>query len=198
MKNRIFLLAVTLGLIFTGCNQPKNNGGYTPEVVSGKIAYVNIDTLMEKYQLAIDLNEEFTKKQENMTADLNVQAKKVEEMIQSYQYRLQNNAITSRARAESEAKKIEEKRNELAELNQKLRGELQADYGKVAMRLQDSIQSVLKRYNTTADFDLILQTTAGGNVMLGKPQLNITNDIVKALNDTYQGKSSDMKVVEEK
>lgn len=194
MTNRIFLLVATLGLIFTGCNQPKNGAGQTTAVVSGKIAYVNIDTLMDKYQLAIDLNEEFTKKQENMTADLNVQAKKVEEMIQSYQYRLQNNAITSRARAESEAKKIEGKRNELAELNQKLRGELQADYEKVSKRLRDSVQSALKRYNATADFDLILQTTDGGNVMLGKPQLDITKDILEALNNTYKGET----LVEEK
>lgn len=194
MTNRIFLLVATLGLIFTGCNQPKNGAGQTTAVVSGKIAYVNIDTLMDKYQLAIDLNEEFTKKQENMTADLNVQAKKVEEMIQSYQYRLQNNAITSRARAESEAKKIEGKRNELAELNQKLRGELQADYEKVSKRLRDSVQSALKRYNATADFDLILQTTEGGNVMLGKPQLDITKDILEALNNTYKGET----LVEEK
>lgn len=194
MTNRIFLLVATLGLVFTGCNQPKNGAGQTTAVVSGKIAYVNIDTLMDKYQLAIDLNEEFTKKQENMTADLNVQAKKVEEMIQSYQYRLQNNAITSRARAESEAKKIEGKRNELAELNQKLRGELQADYEKVSKRLRDSVQSALKRYNATADFDLILQTTDGGNVMLGKPQLNITEDILEALNNTYKGET----LVEEK
>ncbi len=184
--NRKFLLVLTcvvLGLL--SCNQPNGNNAVTTNANVGKIAYINMDTLMTNYQLAKDLNEKFTQKQENMMADLNVKAKKVEDMIKSFQYRLKNNAFATRARAEKEQKRIEKKRQELLKLDQTMKANLAEEYQTIVKRLQDTIKQSLEAFNKTRGYDLILRTTEGGNVLLGKPQLNITSDFLKQLNASY-------------
>lgn len=185
--HKFLSLWILLVIGFVSCNQPQSTANSTANGNVGKVAYVNTDTLMAKYQFAIDLNEEFTKKQENMTADLNVKAKKVEDMIKSFKYRWENNGFASKQRAEKEQRHIEKKRQELIELDQTLKAELAKDYQQMTGRLQDTIINALKIFNKKANYDLILRTTKGGNVLLGKPELNITEDFIKQLNNAYDG-----------
>lgn len=195
MKSKLLYLWIILIISLVACNQPQTTE-HTGGTSKGNIAYVNVDSLMEKYQLAKDLNEEFTKKQENMTADLNVKAKKVEDMIKSFQYRLQNNGFASRDRAEKEQQNIEKKRQELIELDQTLKQELAEDYQGMINRLQDTITNALERFNKNAGYDLILRTTKGGSVLYGKPELDITESFVKQLNDSYSSNATEIKTVE--
>ncbi len=185
MNSKLLLILVIVSLSFIACNQPKMGGAENKGGNTGNIAYVNVDTLMEKYQFAKDLNEEFTKKQENMTADLNVKAKKLDDMIKSFQYRLQNNGFSTRKRAEQEQRHIEKKRLELQELNQTLQQELAKDYQEMTGRLQDTILSALKLYNKDGKYALILRTQKGGNVLWGSPELDITEDFIEQLNSAY-------------
>ncbi|PVX49904.1 periplasmic chaperone for outer membrane proteins Skp [Balneicella halophila] len=191
MKSKYLTLWVILVLSLVACNQPQSNSTKNADSSTGNIAYVNVDTLMEKYQFAKDLNEEFTKKQENMTADLNVKARKFEDMVKSFQYRLQNNGFASRTRAENEQKQIEKKRQELMELDQTLKNELSEEYQAIITRLQDTISKELELFNEKAGYDLILRTTKGGNVLYGKPELDITEEFVNQLNKGYKGDVSD-------
>lgn len=188
MNSNFLPLWILIIIGFMACNQPQSAEHTAIGENTGRIAYVNTDTLMEKYQFAKDLNEEFTKKQENMTADLNVKAKKVEDMIKSFQYRLQNNGFATRQRAEKEQRHIEKKRQELIELDQTLKNELAEDYQSLIARLQDTIINALENFNKAAGYDLILRTTKGGNVLLGNPNLDITEELVKQLNNAYTSK----------
>ncbi len=188
MKNKFLPLAICLFWGLVSCNQAKQNATVVTDSNAGKIAYLNVDTLMKNYELAKDLNEEFTKKQENMTADLNVKAKKVEDMIKSFQYRLQNNGFATRARAEKEQKRINKKRQELLELDQTLKNELAKEFQDMTTRLQDTITKALEAFNAKKGYDLILRTTKGGNVLYGKPKLDITDEFVKQLNNAYSPK----------
>lgn len=198
MNKKYLPLWILVIIGFVACNQPQSAGHAATGENAGKVAYVNTDTLMENYQFAKDLNEEFTKKQENMTADLNVKAKKVEDMIKSFQYRLQNNGFATRKRAEQEQRHIEKKRQELIELDQTLKNELAEDYQNLVNRLQDTIIKALEFFNETAGYDLILRTTKGGNVLLGNSKFDITEAFVKQLNDAYVSKDLTVKSKNEK
>lgn len=190
MNSKFLPLWILAILGFVACNQPKSAEHAATGENAGRVAYVNTDTLMAKYQLAKDLNEEFTKKQENMTADLNVKAKKVEDMIKSFQYRLQNNGFATRKRAEQEQRHIEKKRQELIELDQTLKSELSDEYKSIVNRLQDTIIKALEVFNTKAGYDLILRTTKGGNVLWGNSELDITESFLKQLNEAYTSTDS--------
>ena len=60
-----------------------------------KIAYVEIDTLLAKYNYCIDLNEAMVKKGENVRLTLNQKASELEKQKQEFQTKYQNNAYLS-------------------------------------------------------------------------------------------------------
>ncbi len=186
MRGYLYFLIIIVVTSFVSCQKSQQEKVLYTSNNAGKIAYVNIDSLMQNYQFAKDLNEEFTRKQENMTADLNVKAKKVEEMMKAFQYKIENNGFATRKRAESEQQRIEKKRQELVQLNQSLQTELTEKYQAMVKCLQDTISNALEIFNQNKGFDLILRTTKAGNVLYGKPELDITKEFLKQLNDNYK------------
>jgi len=74
---------------------------------------------------------------------------------------------------------------------------LQADYQRRASQepsdsklpaLRQNIQQYahLEQYGKDNGYDLLLGTTDGGNVLYGTPALDITQEVLDALNETYQ------------
>lgn len=90
MKTLSIVLNVVLGMSIlavslSGCT-PKNAPEASARVSTpagnngaARIVYINTDTLMNKYLLAIELNEAFLKKQEERRTELNVKAKSLDE-----------------------------------------------------------------------------------------------------------------------
>lgn len=192
MKARMLFMTVGLGALLFSCNNTATTSGdSTSQNTSGKIAYINVDTLMDQYLLAIDLNEELLKKQENVRADLNARGSEIEKMIQDFQYKIENRAFTTQKRAEDAQNKIVQKRNKFEEIKETLTQNLIQEQEKMQFRLHDSIANFLENYNKTANFDLILRTVKGGNVLYGKPSLNITKEVVEMLNKGYNSEDSD-------
>jgi len=85
MKNLSIVLNVVLFvavivlyvLYFSGHKSPET--AMTSKVAgtadATKIVYINTDTLLNNYQLAVELNEAFLKKQEDRRTELNIKAK---------------------------------------------------------------------------------------------------------------------------
>lgn len=185
--NIILLLAV--GYLYYNFFTTKNTSLVedvnTGEVLTGKIAYINVDSFTAKYELAIELNEILKSKEEDVRTDLNIEAQKLDKMMKSFNRKLNNNGFTSRARAERAQKKIIEKQEELQELKESLTQELFEEQGKMVQRLGDTMSLFLDQYNATRNYDLILRTTKNGNVLHGKKVLDITAEVINMLNERY-------------
>ena len=184
------LLALAIVLGFTQC---ANNNAATqsaPAAGNGngtnmKIAYVEIDSLLTKYNFWNDLNEQMIKKEENIRTTLNEKGKKLENEAREFERKIQNNGFVSRERAEQEQARLVKQQQELQELQQKLTSELAAENQKNSLELRDSINSFLKVYNQTKGYDLIISNTAFDNLLYGNPAYNITDEIVEGLNARY-------------
>ena len=72
------------------------------DTTSLKVVYVRQDSLLQHYNLFKELSEENLKKEENVRATLNAKQRELEKDAQEFQYKLQNNAYTTQARAEQE------------------------------------------------------------------------------------------------
>ena len=89
------LAALALTVLFSQCaggnaTQPTNDNSATANGVSGlKIAYVEVDTLLTKYNFCIDLNEEMVKKSENVRLTLNQKANDLNKQKQEFQTKYQ-------------------------------------------------------------------------------------------------------------
>ena len=195
MKNFKFILngfmALAFGLMVAQC-AGNNNAAPTSAPAAGaagssnmKIAFVEIDSLLTKYNFWNDLSEQMLKKEENIRTTLNEKGKKLEAEAREFERKINNNGFVSRERAEQEQARLMKQQQELQELQQKLTNELAAENQKNSLELRDSINSFLKVYNQTKGYDLIISNTAFDNLLYGNPAYNITNEIVEGLNARY-------------
>lgn len=195
MKKTNFILkgflALAIVFSFTQC---ANNNGTTAQstpaagaagAVGMKIAYVEIDSLLTKYNFWNDLNEQMIKKEENIRTTLNEKGKKLEKEAQEFQRKIENNGFVSRERAEQEQARLVKQQQELQNLQQRLTEELAAENQKNSLQLRDSINSFLKIYNQNKGYDLIISNTGFDNLLYANPAYNITDEIVEGLNARY-------------
>lgn len=193
------LLAAVALLLFTQSCGKQNQSVSTPaaEEKGGmcglKIAYVEIDTLLTKYNFWNDLNEMMMKKEENIRATLNEKARDLENEAREFQRKLENNAFATRERAEQENARLMKKQQDLQELQNRLTNELATENQKNSLQLRDSINSFLKSYNQEKGYSLILSNTGFDNLLYADEAYNITNEIVEGLNKRYNPASASKK-----
>mgnify|MGYP002645549558 CR=1 FL=1 len=99
------LAALAFIVLFSQCaGKTDNQTSTTPAQVNAelsgmKIAYVEIDSLLAKYNFCIDLNEAMVKKSENVRMTLNQKATALNKEKQDFQKKYENGAFLSGDRA---------------------------------------------------------------------------------------------------
>ena len=151
----------------TGCNQSapkvdaKSDAAQT-NPTGLKIAYVEVDSIMSRYQFCKDYSLILQKKGQNM----------------------QQNAYT-REQAEAINANLQKQNTDLQALNQRLTNEFQTETEKYNNALRDSIQHYLKLYNKDKNYSLIL-SKAGDNLLYADKAYDITNEVIAGLNKAYK------------
>ncbi len=144
--------------------------------------YVDIDTVLKKYNLAKDYNEEIVRLQTNMESQMKRHQNEIQNFASSMQKKMQNNGYLS----EASYKQDENSLASMQEKAQKNMASLQTNFENSAMQAQqavnDSIEAFVKEYNKTRGYDAILLKNA---TLYINPDLDITNEIVEGLNARY-------------
>lgn len=148
---------------------------------TGKIAYVNIDTLQANYLYLRNEKKKFEKRQSDMMAELAKSAQKMQDDYTAMQRKMQAGTLTP---AEKEAG---EKR--LMQMDESYRtrkdalvaqlGQEQEDFNK---KLQAELDAFLAEYNKDKKFDYILSYAQGGSIMFANKSLDITQDVLNGMN----------------
>ena len=195
MKKIKFILngfmALAFGVMFAQCagNNNANSASAPAAEATGssniKIAFVEVDSLLSKYNFWNDLTEQMLKKEENIRTTLNEKGKKLEKEAAEFQRKYENNGFISPERAQQEYQRIQKQQQDLEALQQKLMNELAAENQKNSLELRDSINSFLKLYNQDKGYDFIISNTGFDNLLYGNHKYNITNEIVEGLNARY-------------
>ena len=149
------------------------------------IAYINLDSLLENYQFAIEANDQIMSKQEDARLKLNTRARNLQNKAADFQRKLDNNAFLSRERAEQEAMKIQKEQQELQELEANLSQDIAMELQDINLQLADSLTNYLKEYNADGRFQMILSNTGKDNILMAADALDITNDVIEGLNARY-------------
>ncbi|NCC09125.1 MAG: OmpH family outer membrane protein [Bacteroidia bacterium] len=150
-----------------------------------KIAYVEIDTLLAKYNFCVDLNEAMVKKSENVRLQLNQKANELAKDKQEFQKKYENNAFLSKESAESQYARLAQKEQELQNLSNKLQEELMRENEKNSLMFRDSINAFLKDYNKKHGYNMIFSNTGFDNLLYADKSFNITKDVIEGLNARY-------------
>ena len=184
------LAALALIVLFSQCagkadNQAANASTQAAGLSGMKIAYVEIDTLLAKYNYCVDLNEAMVKKSENVRLTLNQKAKDLDRQKQEFQTKVQNNAYLTQERAQQEYNRIAKLEQDLQNLGNKLQSELMSENEKNSLQLRDSINAFLKEYNKTRGYSMIISNTGFDNLLYADSIYNITHEILEGLNARY-------------
>lgn len=152
------------------------------------IAYINVDSLLLRYNFSKDMNEKLLKKQENSLATINEKGKALEKEIQEFQRKIQNQAFLTQERAQSEEARLQKQQMELQKLQQQLTDEYTREQTEMSERLKDSIYTFLQIYNKERQYQLILSNTYNDNILYSDKQYDITNEVIDLLNARYSPK----------
>lgn len=178
-------VATLFGLVLSGkSNEPVSEVVADAEVLP--VAYVNVDSVLVKYNFAIDANEQLMKKQEDARLKINTKLRSFQNDVNDFQRKLQNNAFLSRERAEQAQQALAKKEQDIQQLEAKLTQEILEENQKVNAQLADSLTNYLNIFNEEAKYHIIFSNNAKDNLLLASEQYDITEKIIEGLNARYK------------
>lgn len=188
-KAAIYATAIAAIFLFAQCtkenSQPAVSQTACGSINGIKIAFVDIDSLLNNYELSITINKEMLRKEENMRMTLSEKAKDIQADIEDFQRKIENNVYATQKRAEEEQARIIKRREDYDRLSERLAGELAAESQKNNVVLHDSINAYLKEFNKEKGYDLII-SRVGDNLLYANEALDITKEVIEGLNKRYQ------------
>lgn len=153
-----------------------------------KIAYVNIDSLEEHYELLKSKRADFKKQQEQMEGELQASYQQMQQKAEGVQKKAQAQTIT-----ESEYKTAEKElmlmQQSLESRKQSLTDKLLKQQEEFSKELKKNLDTYLESYNKDKHYDFILSYSAGGGspIMYANKQYEITNDVIAGMNASSKG-----------
>lgn len=157
----------------------------TSQVSAPKIVYVNIDTVLANYDMFADYQNKLKEKQKSSEAKLGARSQTWQNKVTDYQNNLKRGLIT-RSEAQKIEQQLSQEQQELVklknDLSSKLMDEQQVSYRKVMF----SIVDYMKGYSQLHHYQYVLSTTAGGNLLFGDKNLNVTKEVIQGLNLKYK------------
>ncbi len=185
-KNTIVMIAAgLLMLCTTACNNnTKENPNATAPVVSEnglKIAYIDTDTLLAKYQYAIDMQKEmeaYTEKQRSYGQQ------QVDAFQRDYNNYLQNGSTMTLTQQQQKEAELKTRAEKMQTLEQELMAKIAEKQNAETLKIMNAIYAFVREYNeANQKFDVILTKQATLYMNSG---MDITNEIVEGLNAEYK------------
>jgi len=148
-----------------------------------KIAYVDLDSIQEKYDYYREKMNEFEKKKEGADRDLNSSFQKIENERVAFVQR--GNAITQ-VEAEAFQRDYTRKMQNLEAQKRTMEEQIAQDGIRTMEELRKKINEFLADYNKTKGYSYIFSYSRGVNMLFYKDTTyNSTNEVVAGLNDAY-------------
>ena len=189
--NAILLIAVIVLyiLFFTGEKQASVKD-IQPQALTGmlRIGYVESDSILASYTLALEKSKELEEKGKNLEATLKKRQDQYEKDASYFQEQVSNNKLSEQS-AQYIYNQLMEEQQKIYDLQNQYSAELAEMEMQVNIMLLDSVTNFLERYNRQFSFDYILGHNPGSNLLLKNPKYNITKQVIKGLNDEYAGKA---------
>ena len=197
MKTNKILIAINavllLGLIgiyvlhFTSRTNTKQNVDATaPLQKEGglTVAYVDSDTLLAKYQYAIDLQKELEAYRDQQERYYQQQMTQFQTDYQNY---LKNGSTLTLTQQQAKEAELKQRAEKLSTLEQELLGKVTERQLTENTKLLNAIFAFIREYNAAnQQFDIIMRKTfVDSPTLYLNPGMDITQEIIDGLNEEY-------------
>lgn len=162
----------------------------TPNASSSdfKTAFVDTNKLIEEYTEAKDLDAKYKAKGEEMSRDLEAEIKKFQDEVKSFET---NAKAYGQQWAQTKGQELQQKEQQLSYAQQALAQSLQQDGAKEMDSMVSSIKKFIADYGKEKGYDYIFATGDAVSILYGKESYDLTNEMIKLLNNKYVAKSND-------
>lgn len=190
MKKILLAASAVALLAAAGCADKKGtstavSGADTVTVAaSASVAYFNLDTLLTKYDMYIDMRSAYEEKVQKADAELTSKSRALERNVRDYQEKVQNGLVT-RAQAQTIEENLNKQQQAFVSHRDKVMGEMAEEEQVMLNQIQYSITEYLKEFNKDYQYGVILSTTTAGPIFNADPKLDITTVLLEGLNKKY-------------
>lgn len=185
----VLFLAVGLLLFLHFSGNKKTNEITSSEALHENtgtgIAYVNIDTVVFKFNMYADRREELLGKQKNAEAELNSKGGQYERGVKDYQDKV-NKGLVTRATAAEMEQSLYQQQQELINLRDKLQSDLLEEDQVMNRQILEYITTYLEENKAQYNYQYILGKSFGSVVLYGNSAHDITQRVVDGLNAKYK------------
>ena len=184
----VLVLAI-LGLYilhFTGTGKKNTTAsGTTYSAPAGGIAYVNIDSVIFKFDMFFDKRNDLMTKQKSAEAELNSKGTQFEKGSKDYQEKVTKGLIT-RATAAQMEQSLGQQQQELVALRDKLQSNLMEEEQVMNRQIMEYITTFLQDNKADYNYQFILGKSFGSVVLYSDAGLDISPKVIEGLNKKYK------------
>lgn len=182
--NIVLLIAVAV-LYYLHFNKSKTTGSGTnasAQTISSSIVFVNSDSLLDNYEFFKDITARMESKEDSIDNLLKSLASRLENEIVTYQKDAPGMTDQQRMAKEEDLMK---KQQALGDQRKQMLSALDDEQGRLNDSLYSKLQEFMKEYNKSKNYSFILGYQRSGGILHANDSLNITDEVVKGLNESY-------------
>jgi outer membrane protein len=184
----LFLAVAGLYILHFSGNKKSNKSTSStgnPGAPAQGIAYVNIDTVIFKFDMFLDRRNDLLAKQKSAEAELNSKGSQYEKGAKDYQDKV-NKGLVTRATAAQIEQSLVQQQQELVSLRDKLQSNLVEEEQVMNRQILDYITKFLEENKTEYNYQFILGKSFGNVLLYGDNSLDITPKVLDAINKKYK------------
>lgn len=148
------------------------------------IAYVNNEVLMEQYNMAIEMREDFAAEQRELESDLERRQRTFQNDVERFQQQVQAGTVAMEE-AQMMEQELMQRQQDLMQLNETYMDRLARKEAALNEELLERISDFLERYNQDKEYDFILGYSRGGGILFADQAYDVTAEVLQQLNDEY-------------
>ncbi len=184
--NIVLLIAVAI-LYYLHFSAPKSETKQSTQTATksdgtATVAFVNADSLFRNYKFYTDLTENFNRKRQEQEGTLQSKQYEFERKYAEFQEKVSKRLVTTR-QAEDMQNQLARQQESLYQLRDQLTAEMMEAESVMNQGLRDSINSYLEHFNKQFGYSIIFSSV--GNVLYGQESVDITEAVIKGLNERY-------------
>jgi outer membrane protein len=191
VKNTLIavVIAVTGIVALTGCGKNKVNTDQVSQVSDKGIAFIELDSVIAHFDMALDKTSELQEKTKNSEAELTAKSQAFDRDVRDYQNKAQKGLITRATAAEME-QTLGQQQQKLLALRDEMAYNLNEE-GTVAQRqVLEYINEYVAEFNADGRYQYILAKQFPGPILYSDSTLDITAAVITGLNTKYNAEKA--------
>lgn len=184
----LFLAVAGLYFLHFSGNKTVKGSETTANTVVSKaqgIAYINIDSVIFKFDMFFDRRNDLLSKQKSAEAELNSKGSQYEKGAKDYQEKV-NKGLITRATAAQMEQSLVQQQQELVSLRDKLQSNLMEEEQVMNRQILEYITTFLEENRSDYNYQYIFGKSFGSVVLYSDNALDITQNVLDAINKKYK------------